>query len=144
MGKPITILCVLIAGSAGGGTLGSEASAILERLYSQGYTGVARAGLLLDLMEPCTLGVYPPEGTCSNGYYLALGGNNILDLGLRLEGEGWFLEDTFPDDVPVIRVDSAAIAGGCRLIVCAEDMIRGCLSDSAVVMWAFAPVDRDP
>jgi hypothetical protein len=140
----IAILGVLIAGSAGGGTLGSEAAAILERLYSQGYTGVARAGLILDLMEPCTLGIYPPEETCSDGYYLALGGNNILDLGLRLEGEGWFLEDTFPDDVPVLRVDSAAIAGGYRLIVCAEDMIRGSMSDSAVVMWAYAPVDRDP
>ncbi len=100
-------------------------------------------GMRLDLMEPCTVSVYPPEGTCSDGYYAALGGNNILDLGLRLEGDGWFLEDSLPDDVPVFRVDSAEIAGGRRLIVCAWDMIRGFRADSAVVIWAFAPVDRN-
>jgi len=99
--------------------------------------------LELGLMEPCTLLLFPPEGTCSGGYYAGLGGNNILDLYLRLEGEGWFLEDTFPDDVPVLRVDSTALAEGRRLIVCAMDMIRGATADSAVVVWAYAPVDRN-
>jgi len=126
-----------------GGSLHSEAMDFLERLYSRGYSSVALAGLTLDLLEPCTLALYPPEEGCFEGYYAAMGGNNILDLGLRLEGEDWFLEDSFPDDVPVIRVDSAEVAGGRRLIVCAEDMIRGFRTDSAVVVWAYSPVDRN-
>ncbi|MBN2585758.1 MAG: hypothetical protein JXA64_06920 [Candidatus Fermentibacteraceae bacterium] len=134
-------LAVLAMESAHGGTLHSEAVSLLERLSSQGYTCVALADMRLDLLEPCTVSVYPPEGTCSDGYYAALGGNNILDLGLRLEGEGWFLEDSLPDDIPVLRVDSAEIAGSRRLIVCAWDMIRGFRTDSTVVIWAFAPVD---
>lgn len=117
--------------------------AFLQRLASRGYSFVAMQELDLELLEPCTLLVFPPVGTCSGGYYAGLGGNNIYDLHLRLEGEGWFLEDTFPDDMPVLRVDSTELEDGLRLIVCARDMIRGAIRDSAVVIWAFAPVDRN-
>lgn len=138
------LLLSVIAGfsSAWGGGLHREATVFLERLYSQGHTCVAMKGLELYLMEPCTLSVYPPEKSCGEGFYAALGGNNILDLGLRLEGDGWFIEDSLPDDVPVLRVDHVQIAEGRRLIVTAHDMIRGAAADSVMVIWAFSPVDR--
>lgn len=141
--SPSVLILLLLASSALAGDLRREAEDFLARLSSRGYTMVAMRQLELELMEPCTLRLFPPEGTCAEGYYAGLGGNNILDLYLRLEGEGWFLEDTFPDDVPVLRVDSAALAGGGRLIVCALDMIRGATVDSAVVVWAYEPVDRN-
>ena len=125
-----------------GGTLHSEALSILERLSSQGYTGAGTITWSLNLLEPCTLFVYPPLNSSTGGFYAALGGNNILDLGLRLEGEDWFLEDTMPDDCPVLRLDSVQVSEGKRLIVCAYDMIRGFRSDSGAVIWAFSPVDR--
>ncbi len=125
-----------------GGTLLSEAMSILERLSSQGYTGTGIITCSLNLLEPCTVMVYPPLYSSTGGFYAALGGNNILDLGLRLEGEDWFLEDTMPDDCPVLRLDSVQVSEGKRLIICAYDMIRGFRSDSAAVIWAFSPVDR--
>lgn len=96
----------------------------------------------LSLLEPCTVMVYPPLNSSTGGFYAAMGGNNILDLGLRLEGDGWFLEDTMPDDYPVLRLDSVQVSRGRRLIICAYDMIRGFRTDSAAVIWAFSPVDR--
>lgn len=141
--RSILLLTVLAAFPyAWGSGLHSEATAFLERLYSQGHTCVAMKGLELNLMEPCTVAVYPPEKTCGEGFYAALGGNNILNLGLRLEGEDWFIQDSLPDDVPVLRVDHVQIAEGRRLIVTARDMIRGAMTDSVMVIWAFSPVDR--
>lgn len=125
-----------------GGTLHSEALSVLERLSSQGYTGSGIIVFSLNLLEPCTVMVYPPLNSSTGGFYAALGGNNIVDLGLRLEGEGWFLEDTMPDDCPVLRLDSIQVSEGKRLIICAYDMIRGFRSDSVAVIWAFSPVDR--
>ncbi len=125
-----------------GGTLRSEALSFLERLSSQGYTGAGIIGCSLNLLEPCTVMVYSPLNSSTGGFYAALGGNNILDLGLRLEGEDWFVEDTMPDDYPVLRLDSVQVSEGNRLIICAYDMIRGFRSDSASVVWAFSPVDR--
>lgn len=139
------LLLTVIAGfsPAWGSGLHWEATAFLERLYSQGHTCVAMKGFELNLMEPCTVAVYPPEKSCGEGFYAALGGNNILDLGLRLEGDGWFIEDSLPDDIPVLRVDHVQIAEGRRLIVTARDMIRGAVTDSVMVIWAFSPVDRN-
>ena len=96
----------------------------------------------LNLLEPCTVMVYPPLYSSTGGFFAALGGNNILDLGLRLEGEDWFREDTMPDDCPVIKLDSVEVSEGKRLIIYAYDMIRGFRSDSVAVIWAFSPVDR--
>lgn len=127
-----------------GVTLHSEALSFLERLYSRGYTGTGLVELQLELLRPCTISVYPPANSAYEGFYVGLGGNNILDLGLRLEGEEWFLEDGTMDDCPVLVVDSSEIVQGTKLVVCAEDMIRGARSDSAIVLWAFAPVDRGP
>jgi len=141
--KRITLLAILVVTvPLSGGKLHSEALSVLERLSSQGYTGTGIITCRLNLFEPCTVMVYPPLNSSTGGFYAALGGNNLLDLGLRLEGEGWFLEDTMPDDCPVLRLDSAQVSEGKRLIICAYDMIRGFRSDSVAVVWAFSPVDR--
>lgn len=140
---PLSLL-VMSAVLPASATLHSEALSFLERLHSRGYTAMAVKVLELDLLEPCTLMVYPPAASASEGFYAALGGNFILDLGLRLEGDGWFLEDSLHDDLPVLGVDSAQISEGRRLIVCARDMLMGARRDSAAVVWAFSPVDRDP
>ena len=142
--KRIFLFVILVAAiPSAGGTLHSEALSFLERLSSQGYTGSGIIGRRLNLLEPCTVMVYPPLNSSIEGFYAALGGNNILDLGLRLEGEDWFLEDSMPDDYPVLRLDSVQISDGKRLIICAYDMIRGYRSDSVAVVWAFSPVDRN-
>jgi hypothetical protein len=136
-------LLLLLPVAAAEASLHSEALLFLERLSSQGFTGIGILDCSLNLLEPCTLMVYPPLNSSDGGFYAALGGNNILDLGLRLEGDNWFLEDTMPDDYPVIRLDSAQVSEGKLLIVCAFDMIRGFRSDSVAVVWAFSPVDRN-
>lgn len=141
MKRVISVLCISIATCFGAGSLHSEAQEVLERLMAQGYSGAGIIELKLELMEPCTLSLYPPLGS-GGGFYIGLGGNNILDLGLRLCGGDWIVEDSMPDDYPVLRVDSAEVAGGDYLIICASEMIRGFLSDSAIVLWAFSPVDR--
>lgn len=142
MKKIFLFVILLSAISSAGGTLHSEALAFLERLSSQGYTGIGIIDCRLNLLEPCTIMVYPPLNSSTGGFYAAMGGNNILDLGLRLEGEYWFIEDTLPDDYPVLRLDSAQVSEGKCLIICALDMIRGFRSDSVAVVWAFSPVDR--
>lgn len=124
-----------------GANLHSEAESFLARLSSQGYTGRVIAPLELSLLEPCTLSIYPPSRS-NGGFFIGLGGNNTLDLGLRLEGEDWFIEDSMPDDIPVLRADSSEVTEANRLIIQALDMIRGCRIDSAMVIWAFSPVDR--
>jgi hypothetical protein len=138
---PFVILMMAIPSAEG--SLHSEALSFLERLSSQGFTGTGIIDCELNLLEPCTVTIYPPLNSSAEGFYAALGGNNILNLDLRLEGDDWFLEDSMPDDLPVLRVDSAQVSGGIRLIICANDMIRGFLSDSTAIVWAFSPVDRN-
>jgi len=125
------------------GSLQSEALSFLKRLSTQGYTGAGYIMCSLDLLEARTIMVYPPLYSSTGGFYAVLGGNNILDVDLRLEGNDWFLEDSRPDDFPVLRLDSAQVSGGKRLIISATDMIHGIRSDSAAVVWAFSPVDRN-
>lgn len=125
---------------ASGSTLSDEAGAFMERLAAQGFPGTGIVRMELNLLEPYTLTIYPPEGSPA-GFVIGMGGNNLLDLHLSLEGDGWVLEDSLLDDLPVLKVDSSMTAGSMYVTVCARDMIRGCMTDSAVVIWAFAPVD---
>lgn len=136
----LIIICLVAASISAAEGLYSEAVSFLVRLSSQGYTGSGIMALELSLLVPCTLFVYPPSHS-SGGFYIGMGGNNILNLSLRLEGEEWFKEDSMPDDLPVLRLDSTEVAEGNRLIICATDMIRGSRTDSATVIWAFLPVD---
>ncbi len=138
----LLILCLAAASISAAEGLYSEAVSFLIRLSSQGHTGSGIMALELSLLMPCTMSVYPPSHS-AGGFYIGMGGNNTLNLGLRLEGEGWFMEDSMPDDLPVLRLDSTEVAEGNRLIICATDMIRGCRTDSAMVIWAFLPVDRN-
>jgi hypothetical protein len=121
-------------------SLRTEALAFLSRLSAQGYPGTGMTLLELNLMEPCTVSIYPPAGS-PPGFVIGMGGNDMLDMDLRLEGNGWSLEDSLPDDLPVLRLDSAAASGTIYAIVCVRDMIRGSMADSAAVIWAFAPVE---
>jgi hypothetical protein len=121
-------------------SLRSEALAFLSRLSAQGYPGTGMTLLELNLMEPCTVSIYPPAGS-PPGFVIGMGGNNMLDMHLRLEGNGWSLDDSLPDDLPVLRLDSAEASGIIYAIVCVRDMIRGSMTDSAAVIWAFAPVE---
>ena len=138
----LLLLCIAAVSITVAESLRSEAISFLMRLSSQGYSGSGIVCLELPLLEPCTLSVYPPSNA-AGGFYIGMGGNNILNLGLRLEGEEWYMEDSMPDDLPVLRLDSIKVAEGNRLIVCATDMIRGCRMDSVAVIWAFLPVDRN-
>ncbi len=138
----VVLLFILLANLLQAASLRSEAEDFLATLAARGYTGTGLAILELTLLEPCTLAVYPPSAS-SEGFVIGMGGNNTFDLNLRLEGEGWFREDSLPDDLPVIRVDSATAGQGLYVIVCARDMIRGARSDSTAVMWAFYPVDPE-
>lgn len=119
-------------------SLQSEAVAFLGRLSAQGYPGTGMMMLELELMEPCTVSIYPPAGS-PGGFVIGMGGRDVLDLHLRLEGDGWDLEDSLPDDLPVLRVDSTVASGSIYAMVSVRDMIRGSMADSAAVIWAFAP-----
>jgi len=143
MKRIIPLLTLLLVIPVTGESLHSEAVSFLQRLTSRGYTGTGIIDLKLDLLEPCTVIVYSPVDSSTGGFYAALGGNNILDLCLRVEGDGWFIEDSMPDDLPVLSLDSAQVLSANRLIIRADDMIRGFLSDSTVIIWAFTPVDRN-
>ncbi len=138
---PLLVLFLIIP--AAGESLHSEAASFLQRLTSRGYTGTGIIDLELNLLEPCTVIVYSPVDSSTGGFYAALGGNNILDLYLRVEGENWFIEDSMPDDLPVLSLDSVQVLTADRLIIRADDMIRGFLSDSATIIRAFVPVDRN-
>ena len=136
------LLFILLPQLFSAASLRSEAEDFLSGLAARGYTGTGLTVLELGLLEPCTLAIYPPAAS-GGGFVVGMGGNNTLDLHLRLEGDGWFREDSLPDDLPVIRVDSAAAAGGLYVIACARDMTGGSRTDSTAVMWAFSTVDPE-
>jgi hypothetical protein len=137
IGTAVLLLAVPLAHAS---SLQAEALAFLSRLSAQGYPGTGMRLLELSLLEPCTLSIYPPAGSPA-GFVIGMGGNNMLDMHLRLEGEGWSMDDSLPDDLPVLRVDSGEVSGNIYAIVCARDMIRGRMADSAAVIWAFTPVE---
>ena len=142
-----TVIAAVIALStahAAAGSLRSEAMEFLSILLSQGYIAASVQGVEVQYLDPCTLDVSSQlfRGR-SGGYLIAMGGNYILDLELELQGEGWSVLDTFPDDLPVFELDSLQIASSRRIILIAADMTHGILRDSVVVMWALLPVDPD-
>ena len=83
------VLLILVALlQASGTTLSEEAGAFMDRLAAQGFPGTGIVRMELNLLEPHTLTIYPPEGSPA-GFVIGMGGNNLLDLHLRLEGDGW-------------------------------------------------------
>ena len=136
------IFFVSLASSAG--TLWDEAMDFLDILVSQGYYVGGITELEITYLEPCTLGTSPGFLTDKpGGYLIAMGGNHILNLELELQGTGWSIVDTLPDDFPVLEVDSQQVATASRIILLARDMTHCSLQDSVVVMWVLLPVDRD-
>lgn len=120
--------------------LEEEGLQFLQRLSSLGYEAVAMRTLDLGLLDPCTLQVYTP-GNTGGGFLIGMGGGDVLDLRLRAEGDGWALEDTLMDDLPVIELDARQVSTLRRVILTVTDMLRSAPSDSALFMYAFAPVD---
>ncbi len=115
---------------------------LLQRLSSLGYEAIAMRTLEMGLLDPCTLWLYAP-GNTGGGFLIGMGGSDVLDLRLRAEGDGWFLEDTMPDDLPVIELDAWQARTLRRVILTVTDMLRSAPSDSALFMYALAPVDPD-
>ena len=142
IGMKLTAVVTFILTMPAWSGLHTEAMSFLDRLRSRGYTAQAIQELELHLLEPCTLRLFLPESLAVAGVFAAMGGTDILDLHLKLEGDGWLVEDTFPDDMPVLKVDSSRISDASFLVVCARDMLRGASTDSAVVLWALKTVDR--
>lgn len=133
-------LAALTALADGPVTLSEEARDFLDRLSAQGCGGIAMIPLELELLEPCTLAVYPRPDAPS-GFYMGMGGPRTLDLTITLLGPGWRLADSLPDDFPVLELQ-APLAGSVRWVVaCATDMTHNATTDSAVVMYALASVD---
>jgi hypothetical protein len=142
--RAAVILFLAAAFSCQAGTLWQEAMDFLDILVSQGYRVGGVTGVEVSYLEPCTLQArtgFLSEGP--GGFLIAMGGNYILDLELELQGPGWSVSDTLPDDLPVIEVDSVQIVTSQRLILLARDMTHCMLQDSVVVMWALLPVDHD-
>jgi hypothetical protein len=142
--RPAMLLILIVSLVSIGGSLWGEAMDFLDILVSQGYRVGSITALEVSYLEPCTL------QTCSGfltgkpgGYLIAMGGNHILDLELELQGPGWSIIDTLPDDFPVLEVDSIQVATASRILLLARDMTHCSLNDSVVVMWALLPVDRD-
>ncbi len=126
---------------ASSASLSEEALTFLDRLASQGYEGIWMQPLELDLLEPCTLEVFI-NPLADSGFIMAMGGPCTLDLYLEACGRGWSLADSLPDDLPVLELRAPLFATLDRVVIRAEDMIRGAGSDSAVVMYAVTAVDR--
>ncbi len=139
-----SILLLLASAATGpeGGELRREAEDFLGTLAARGYTGTALEVVELYLLEPCTLAVYPPDST-GGGFFVGMGGNNVLDLELSVCGDGWVLTDTMPDDLPVIELGPGEAAEARLAVLRATDMTRGALSDSAALLWALEPVDLE-
>ncbi len=138
------LLILVVSLASGAGTLWDEAIDLLDILVSQGYYVGGITELEISYLEPCTLGTFTGFLTDKpGGYLIAMGGNHILDLELELQGAGWSIIDTLPDDFPVLEVDSRQLATASRIILLARDMTHCSLHDSVVVMWVLLPVDRD-
>ncbi|MDM7992281.1 MAG: hypothetical protein QUS11_03110 [Candidatus Fermentibacter sp.] len=134
------LLAAMIAPAAASSDLGAEALVFLDRLASTGYGGIFMAPLEVSILEPCTLDVMM-NPLADRGFFMAIGGENVLDLSLVVEGNGWSVSDSFPDDFPVLELDAPLAATVRRMIVCATDMIHNADRDSVVVMYAVSVVD---
>jgi len=144
MKTAVAAVIALSIASATAGSLRDEAMEFLGILLSQGYIAAGVQGVEVQYLEPCTLGVSSQLFLGRpGGYLIAMGGNYILDLELELQGEGWSVLDTLPDDLPVFELDSLQIASSRRIILLAADMTHGILQDSVIVIWALLPVDPD-
>lgn len=126
-----------------GGALEEEGLAWLQRLSSQGYPVVSMRTVPLNFLEPCTLSIYLPD-TAGAGFFLGMGGPDVLDLSLTLVGEGWALRDTLPDDVPILRASAEQSSSVRFAVLCAMDMLRDATADSALFMYALERVDLQP
>lgn len=120
--------------------LGEEGLQWLDRLSSQGYDVINMRTLPLEYLEPCTVSIYLPD-TVGAGFFIALGSSNILDLYMEVDGAGWVIRDSLPDDCPVLRVTAGQSSSARFAVLRAVDMLYDAVADSAVFMYALERVD---
>jgi hypothetical protein len=135
------LLSVVLASACSAAGVMEEGLRFLNRLASMGYEGVFIMPMEVSILEPCSLKVLmnPYAG---DGFFMALGGANVLDLSLSVSGDGWMVVDSFPDDFPVLELTAPRTATVSEMVVCATDMINNADRDSVVVMYAISVVDR--
>jgi hypothetical protein len=116
---------------------------LIQRLVAQGYESVLMKPVILEMLQPCTLSVYTPWNS-GGGFFVGVGGRHVLDLYLRVEGDSWMIEDTLPDDLPVIELSAGEVHEVRRVILEAMDMTGGATTDSALFFYALSQVDLLP
>jgi hypothetical protein len=137
----ILLLSASLAQSAS--RLEEEGLQWLQRLASQGYGAAGMRVVRLEYLEPCTLSIYLPDSVGA-GFFMGIGGDEILDLYLEADGAGWILRDTLPDDFPVIRITAGQSSTARFAVLCAMDMLHDATADSALFMYALERVDLQP
>jgi len=139
--KRILLAAIILAPSCPALETRDEGLRFLNRLASMGYEGVFIAPIEVGILEPCTLDVLV-NPWAGDGFFMALGGDSVLDLSLTVSGQGWSVSDSFPDDFPVLELREPLAATVTRMIVCATDMLYNADHDSVAVMYAVSVVDR--
>jgi hypothetical protein len=127
-----------LAATVTAGGLSGEVEEFLNYQARQGLEVQAVQMLELDLMSPCTLAV-PPFRRGLSGYLTGFGGNHTLDLWISIADSTRVLDDTLPDDVPVLRLDAGRLGKAGVVVLEARDMTHGAVADSAAVMWLLSP-----
>src|SRR6056297_1760259 len=124
-------LALTVAVTAGG--LSADVEDFLDYQARQGLDIQAVQLLELELMRPCTLAI-PPLRRGLSGYLAGFGGNHTLDLWISIADSTWVLDDTLPDDVPVLRLGAGRLSEAESMVLEARDMTHGAAVDSAAVM----------
>ncbi|MBN1435013.1 hypothetical protein JW921_09645 [Candidatus Fermentibacterales bacterium] len=106
-----------------------QADDFVGRLVDAGYEGIRVETILAGFEQPCTLAVYPPRDVLE-GYLAGMGGRFVLDLEMRIHGEGWTIVDTLPDDFPVIHLDSSQVRSIRFVELTVLDLTHNVLEDS--------------
>ncbi len=119
-------------------SLSEEVDTFLDAYRFNGYTFQWSRGLYLPVGEPLTVFIYP--GNNLEGVLCGVGGPNLLDLQLELQGGELNIIDEERDDLPVLRFATGAETVAYKVTVTALDMLHGASADSAYIFLALKPV----
>jgi hypothetical protein len=127
---------LLLAGSGLAARPPGQARTLLERLVDSGYEAVRIEELEAQLLQPCTLTVYPRQDVIE-AYFVAMGGGHVLDLEMVVHGEGWIARDTLPDDLPILLLDSTMVSSVRFVELTILDTTHQARSDTISFITAF-------
>ncbi len=119
-------------------SLSEEVDTFLDAYRFNGYTYQWSKSLYLPVGEPLTVFIYP--GNNLEGVLCGVGGKDLLDLHLELQGGGLNIIDGERDDLPVLRFATGDETVAYKVTVTALDMIHGATADSAYIFFALKPV----